>query len=163
MSDTGGIITGEPFPHTYYEDFAVGQKFLYGAHLMTEADIMRFAREFDPEPFHLSVESAKATPFGRLIASGPHTCAVWRRINHDAFPHVRSGASPGWDEIRWKLPVFPGETLSCLTEVTEARVLKSRPTFGFVRWTNQTRNQAGEVKMTHASMFLVERRPGSAE
>ena len=154
------VLNNPPFPHVYYEDFALDQVFEYGAHLMTEEAIMRFAREFDPEPFHLSAETAKATPFGRLIASGPHVCAVWRRINHDAFPYVRSGSSPGWDEIRWKAPVFPGDMLAATTRLVEMRPLKSRPAYGFVRWTSETHDRHGTVKMTHGAMFLVERRPG---
>ncbi len=153
------LLKNPPFPHAYYEDFALGQVFEYGAHEMREADMLRFAREFDPEPFHVSVESAKASVFGRLIASGPHTAAVWRRMNHDAFPHVRSGASPGWDEIRWKAPVFAGDILSCRSEIKTMRVLNSRPAYGFVSWTHETRNQSGELKMTHTALFLVERRP----
>lgn len=153
------VLDNPPFPQAYYEDFALDQVFEYGAHLMTEDAITRFAREFDPEPFHLGHETAKATPFGRLIASGPHVCAVWRRINHDAFPHVRSGGSPGWDEVRWKAPVFPGDVLSCTTRFLELRALKSRANYGFARWTNEMRDQHGTVKMAHGAMFLVERRP----
>ncbi len=152
------VLSNPPFPHAYYEDFALDQVFEYGAFEMREADIMRFAREFDPEPFHLSPESAAKTSFGRLIASGPHTCAIWRRMNHDAFPHVRSGASPGWDEVRWKAPVFPGDVLSCRTAITSMRPLQSRPGYGFVAWAHETRSQTGDVKMTHAAMFLIERR-----
>jgi len=152
------VLTNPPFPHAYYEDFALDQVFEYGAHAIHADDIMRFAREFDPEPFHLSHESAAKTPFGRLIASGPHTCAVWRRMNHDAFPHVRSGSSPGWDEVRWKAPVFPGDVLSCRSRVSTMRVLNSRPTYGFVSWFHETRDQRGEIKMTHTALFLVERR-----
>ena len=148
-----------PFPHVWYEDFAVGQVFRYGAHRMTEADIIRFAREFDPEPFHLSVAAAAESPMGRLITSGPHLMAIWRRMNHDAFPDVRSGSSPGWDEVRWKKPVFPGDVLTCTTEVIELRPLKSRPNFGFARWRHAMAAQDGEVKMTHFAMFLVERKP----
>jgi acyl dehydratase len=153
------VFDNPPFPHAYYEDFELDQVFAYGAHEMRETDIMRFAREFDPELFHLSHETAAKTSFGRLIASGPHLCAIWRRINHDAFPEVRSGGSPGWDEVRWKAPVFPGDVLSCTTRIVEMRVLKSRPNYGFVRWTNETCDQHGAVKMTHGAMFLVERRP----
>lgn len=153
------LFANPPFPHVYYEDFTLEQVFEYGAFRITEEAITRFAHEFDPEPFHLSAETAKATPFGRLIASGPHTCAVWRRMNHDAFPHVRSGSSPGWDEVRWKAPVFPGDVLSCVTRLVEMRPLKSRQNYGFVRWAHETKDQHGSVKMTHGAMFLVERRP----
>lgn len=154
------VLNNPPFPHVYYEDFALDQVFEYGAHRMTDEAIMRFAREFDPEPFHMSHEAAKATPFGRLIASGPHICAAWRKMNHDAFPHVRSGSSPGWDEVRWKAPVFPGDVLACTSRVLELRPLKSRPNYGFARWSHEMRDQSGAVKMTHAALFLVERRPG---
>ena len=153
------VLSNPPFAHAYYEDFAPDMVFEYGAHRMAEADIMRFAKEFDPEPFHLSHETAKASPMGRLIASGPHICSAWRRMNHDAFPHVRSGASPGWDEVRWKVPVLPGDVLSCTSRVAEMRPLKSRPNFGFIRWTHETRVQTGQVKMTHGALFLIERRP----
>ncbi|MGH7003975.1 MAG: MaoC/PaaZ C-terminal domain-containing protein, partial [Alphaproteobacteria bacterium] len=153
------VLSNPPFPHTYYEDFALDQVFVYGAHLMTDEAIIRFAREFDPEPFHLSHEAAKATPFGRLITSGPHLGAVWRRMNHDAFPHVRSGSSPGWDELRWKAPVFPGDVLSCSSRMVELRLLKSRANYGLVRWAHELRDQNGAVKMTHGAIFLVERRP----
>jgi len=153
------VLKNPPFPHTWYEDFALDQVFEYGAHEMKEADILRFAREFDPEPFHVSVESAKKTVFGRLIASGPHTCAVWRRMNHDAFPHVRSGASPGWDEVRWKAPVFPGDILSSRSRIASMRPLQSRPNYGFVTWAHETLDQTGQLKMTHTALFLVERKP----
>jgi acyl dehydratase len=153
------VLNNPPFPHVYYEDFALDQVFEYGAHEMRADDIMRFAREFDPEPFHVSRESAAKTPLGRLIASGPHTCAVWRRINHDAFPHVRSGTSPGWDEVRWRAPVYPGDVLTCRTSMKNMRVLNSRPTMGFVTWMHEMRSRAGELKMTHTTMFLIERRP----
>jgi acyl dehydratase len=79
-------------------------------------------------------------------------------MNHDAFPHVRSGSSPGWDEVRWKAPVFPGDVLSCRSRVSTMRVLNSRPNYGFVSWFHETKDQAGTVKMSHTALFLVERR-----
>ena len=147
-----------PFPHTYFEDFALDQVFEYGAHEMRADDIMRFAREFDPEPFHVSHEAAAKTPIGRLIASGPHTCAVWRRLNFDAFPLCRSGSSPGWDEVRWKAPVYPGDVLTCRSTMKALRVLNSRPQFGMVTYTHETKSRAGELKMIHTTMFMIERR-----
>jgi acyl dehydratase len=152
------VCSGGPFPQEWFEDFALDQVFDYGAYAVTEAAILAFGREFDPEPFHVDKDFALASPFKGLIASGLHTAAIWRRVNRDAFPKVRSGASPGWDELRFKSPVRPGDTLRMRTTIAELKPSKSRPRFGLVRLFNETLAGA-ELRMTHYSMFLCERRP----
>ena len=156
------VFDKPPFPHRWFEDFALGQVFDYGAIAVTAEKIIEFAREYDPEPFH--TDRAKAEKlFGSLIASGVQTAAWWRRMNFDAFAGIgadqTSVASPGWDEIRWKTPVKPGDVLSCRSTVAELRSLKSRPDIGVVRFANAMRNQHGEIRMTHSASVFLRKRP----
>jgi acyl dehydratase len=151
-----------PFPHRWFDDFALGQVFDYGRVVVTAEKILEFAREYDPEPFH--TDAAKAAPlFGGLIASGVQVAAWWRRMNFDAFAGIgadaTSVASPGWDEIRWKKPVKPGDILSCRSTVNDLRLLKSRPGIGHVRFANAMRNQDGDIRMTHFASVFLKRRP----
>jgi acyl dehydratase len=153
-----------PFPHRWYEDFAVGLAFEYGEVAVTEEKILAFAREYDPEPFHTDRERAKAS-FGGLIASGVQTAAWWRRMNYDAFPaageEAGSGLSPGWEEIRWPSPVRAGDVLRVRTEVVGARPLRSRPGMGLVRFAHRVLNQDGELRQEHVSLLFVKKRPSS--
>ncbi len=156
------VFDKPPFPHCWFEDFALGQVFRYGGIAVTEEKILAFAREYDPEPFHADRERATAQ-FGSLIASGVQTCAWWRRMNFDAFPGIgaaaTSGASPGWDEIRWKSPVRAGDILTVRSEVIDARLLESRPGMGLIQLGNEMRNQDGELRQTHNTTVFLRKRP----
>ena len=113
----------------FYEDIAVGQKSAFGHYEVTREEVIDFARKYDPQPFHLDDEAAAKTHFGRISASGWHTCAMTMSMlvaNLTANKQAGLG-SPGVDELRWKKPVYPGDTLRCETEVIEKRRSASRP------------------------------------
>jgi acyl dehydratase len=130
----------------YFEDFTVGRVFELGSKLMTPAEIIEFASEFDPQPMHLSEEAGKASILGGLAASGWHTCAVFMRMTADSYlSQSTSQGSPGIDYIDWKKPVLAGDTLSGTSTVLEARLLRSRPGFGIAKFLNDIRNQRGET------------------
>jgi acyl dehydratase len=146
-------------PTEYFEDAVVGLRREYGSVTINQDDIVRFAREFDPQPFHLDADAAARSPYGGLIASGWHTCALAMRAICDAFL-VRAAAlgSPGIDEIRWRTPVRPGDTLTCYGTVLEARPSRSKPDRGVVVTQTEMVNQRGEVAMTMRGMTLMRRR-----
>jgi acyl dehydratase len=144
--------------HKYFwEDFPVGSVREFGGVTVSRESILRFAREFDPQPFHVDEEAAKRSPFGGLIASGWHTCSLMMRMACDAFLlDSASVGSPGMDNIKWLEPVRPGDTLRVRLTVKEARVLRSRPTVGIVKNFWQVLNQNGEEVMQSEGygMFL---------
>lgn len=138
-----------------FEDFAVGDRFSFGAYPLTVEEIVDFASKYDPEPFHLDAAKAEALGWGGLIASGPHLAAILRRLSKDAFPNTQTVISPGWDEVRWLKPARPGDVLSVDAEVIEARLLRSRPGEGHNRMHNAMRTQAGTVVMTAITNWFV--------
>ncbi|MDP6344154.1 MAG: MaoC/PaaZ C-terminal domain-containing protein [Alphaproteobacteria bacterium] len=142
----------------HFEDFAIGDRFAYGAYEMRREEMIAFAEQFDPEPFHLEAGAAQALGWSDVIASGPHVGAVWRRISKDAFAATAAFVSPGWRELRWLQPVFPGYVLSARSEVVAARPLKSRPDLGFVQLANEIHNQRGEVTTTLVADWFLYRR-----
>lgn len=128
----------DPTLHTgwryYWEDFPVGAVREFGAQRVTRDDIVRFAREFDPQPFHLDEEAARHSLFGRLAASGWHTCAMVMRMMCDEYLlEAASLGSPGIENLRWLKPVYPGDVLRVRMTVLEARPMNSRPHVGLVR------------------------------
>jgi acyl dehydratase len=126
----------------YWEDFPVGQVREFGAMVVTREAVIDFARQFDPQPFHLDEEAARQSLFGGLCASGWHSCAMAMRMMCDDYLlEAASLGSPGIDELRWLKPVYPGDTLSLRHEVLQARVMESRPQVGLVRSSWQLRNQ----------------------
>lgn len=144
----------------YFEDFTPGREFRTDGATITESQILDFALAFDPQPFHLDVEAAKATIFGGLIASGFHTMALTFRL----FAQTRALAasslgSPGVNELRWLRPVRPGDTLRATVTVQEQRPSTSKPDRGMVRLRWTALNQRGEPVLTMTSMQLVRRRP----
>ena len=145
----------------FLEDFRVGDVDEFGAETLTKEDIIAFARSFDPQPFHIDEEAAKLTPFGGLIASGWHTTALVMRMLVARFLGTQSGSlgSPGMDEIRWLLPVRPGDTLHVRVEVLEVKPSRSKPDRGVVRSGYRVTNQHGRVVMTMIGlgMFLKRR------
>jgi acyl dehydratase len=133
----------------WWEDFKVGDEAELGRHTFTEEEIVRFARQFDPQPFHLDAEQARAGPFGSLIASGWHTCAVGMRLLCDALMHRSvSLGSPGVDEIRWLKPVRAGDTIAYRRIVVESRASSTRKGVGLVKQRWEAVNQHGELVLT---------------
>ena len=150
----------------YFEDVEIGEKQSFGSYQVTREEVMRFAESYDPQPFHLDDEAAARTHFGRLSASGWHTCAMTMRMmvdNMKAHEQASLG-SPGIDELRWKKPVYPDDTLRVETEVLEKRVSQSRPEMGFFKSRIVTFNQNDEpvLEMTSNGIMQV-REPRSAE
>ncbi len=143
----------------FFEDFAVGQTRELGECSISREEILAFARQFDPQPFHLDEEAARRSPFGGLVASGWHTAALAMRLVVDSMG-LDSGSlgSPGADELRWLLPVRPGDRLRLRTEVIEVTPSRSKPDRGSVRLRYELRNQNGEPVMTMIGIGLFRRR-----
>ena len=125
---------------------------------MTETEIIAFARDFDPQPFHIDPDSADASIFGGIIASGWHTCALTMRLLVDGFlSHADSMGSPGVEQIRWLRPVRPGDTLTARIRVLEKRPSQSKPDRGSIKSLTEVTNQAGDLVMTMESFVLMGR------
>jgi len=147
----------------YFEDFRVGETGALGTHTITEVEIVAFARKYDPQPFHVDPEAARATFFGGLIASGWHTCAILMRLSVEAARREEAAGtgSPGVDSCRWLKPVRPGDRLSARTEVLEAWPSRSKP-FGFVRRRLEMLNQHGQIVLSLVGISMYRRRPEHA-
>ena len=127
-----------------FEQFRIGQVIEAGPHEVDEEAIVRYASQWDPQWFHVDPEAAAGGRFGGLIASGWHTCAIAMRLAVDAVLHdSESFASPGLAYVRWPNPVRPGDRLTLLATVIEARRSAARPTLGLLRWRWQLRKDAG--------------------
>ena len=131
-----------------------------GSFTVSEAEIIEFARRYDPQLFHTDPEAAKSSTFGGLIASGWHTVALTMRqlIDH-VFGETAGLGSPGVDELRWLLPVRPGDTLSIRVSVLEARPSKSKPDRGLMRFKVEATNQDGALAMTMVGLAFIRREP----
>jgi acyl dehydratase len=149
-------------PRLFWEDFPVGQVREFGAYPVTRDAVLAFAREFDPQPFHLDDAAAEASLFGRLAASGWHTCAMAMRMMCDAYLlDAASLGSPGLETLRWTRPVYPGDTLHVRLEVLESRPLASRPGVGMIRSRWDVMNQADEIVLTMEGFGMFRRRDGA--
>jgi acyl dehydratase len=143
--------TPEESPHIkfWWEDLSVGQVRDLGSLSPSAEEIVAFASQFDPQPFHLDPEAAKASVFGGLCASGWHTCSLAMRLMVTNFLHESSSlGSPGLENIKWLKPVFPGDTLRLQHTITEKRVMGKRPDVGLVRTIWEMFNQDGD-KVLH--------------
>lgn len=145
----------------YFEDLHVGAETKFGSYEVTREEVLEFARKYDPQPFHLSDEEAAKTHFGRLAASGWHTCAMTMAVlARYAVKHSQAGlGSPGIDELRWRKPVYPGDTLHVRGHLLEKTPSRSRPEMGSYRTQTIVTNQNDEVVMTFVSIVLIRRRP----
>ena len=149
-------------PSLYFEDFREGQVFELGEKTLTKQEIVAFAREYDPQPFHVDEEAAKQSAFGGLIASGWHTAAVFMRLYVDALLHrAASMGSPGVEELRWHRPVRPGDALSARLTVLDASPSANNPRRGTVYFVSEVRNGRGETVMTIKARGLFARRGGT--
>lgn len=143
----------------YWEDFPVGQVREFGAFVVRRDEVIDFARQFDPQPFHLDDAAAGRSLFGRLAASGWHTCAMAMRMMCDAYLlESASLGSPGVDSIKWLRPVHPGDTLRMRLTVLESRPLASRPTAGLLRSGWEVMNQHDETVLTMEGHGMFQRR-----
>ncbi len=141
------------------EDFHVGHVIEIGQRNVTAEEIIAFASQFDPQPFHLSEQAGRRSIYGSLIASGWHTVALVMRMSCDAYLlDSRSMGSPGIDELRWLKPVRAGDTIRARFEVIEVRPSKSRPDRGIVVSEWRVFNQHDELVMTMNGMGMFLRR-----
>jgi acyl dehydratase len=147
----------------YLEDFAVGQVFNSARTRVDKEQIVAFARQFDPQPFHLDDEAAQKSPFQGLAASGWHTAGMTMRMMLDGeFKPAGGILGVGFDELSWPRPVRPGDELHAKSEILEVRPSKSRPNRGMIRVRTTTYNQKDEPVMAFTGNLLVPRRPAAA-
>jgi acyl dehydratase len=141
---------------SYFEDYVPGATYEFGSVSLDQASIITFAKEFDPQPFHVDPVAAAAGPYGGLIASGWHTAAVVMRLLVENYLSAESSlGSPGMDEIRWLYPVRPGDTLRVRATVTEARRSLSKPDRGILSTLIEAVNQDGETVMRATGINFV--------
>ena len=158
----------------FFEDIVVGERMELGQHTFTAESIKAFARQFDPQPFHLDEEAASRSIYGALIASGWQTASIWMRLmveyqrrEDDARrargePVAELGPSPGFRELKWLKPVYVGDTITYSTEIVERRASNSRPGWGLMSIRNTGVNQKGEPVISFISVAFVERRKSAA-
>ena len=141
----------------YFEDIEVGRKASFGNYKVTREEVIEFASKYDPQPFHLDDEAAAATHFGRLSASGWHTCAMMMSmLVENMKTHRQAGlGSPGMDNLRWTRPVYPGDTLRVESEVISKRRSASRPEMGLFKSNVRVFNQNDETVLEMTSNGLI--------
>ncbi|MGZ5083291.1 MAG: MaoC family dehydratase [Usitatibacter sp.] len=154
--------TPGPGAPLYFEDFTAGRRFTSAAKAVTAPEIKAFAREFDPQPFHLDDEAARATVFKGLAASGWHTMAMSMRLMVEGGLPVAGGIVGAGGEISWPRPTRPGDVLQVVSEVLEATASRSKPDRGVVTVRSETLNQNGEVVQVLVAKLIVPKRPTSA-
>ncbi|AEI76368.1 acyl dehydratase [Cupriavidus necator N-1] len=144
----------------YFEDFEVGSRRELGSYLVTEEEILAFARQYDPQPFHIDKEAAARSIYGGVISSGWMTCSIMMRLLVlSSTGKSASMGSPGVDEIRWLKPVYAGDTLSVVLNVLDTRPSQSKPDRGVVHTQWEATNQRGELVCTVKGMGMYGRRP----
>jgi acyl dehydratase len=144
----------------YWEDFSPGRVFEYGRRVLSQDDIIEFARQWDPQRFHVDPQAAKETPFAGLVASGWHTGCVLMRLMCDAYLNEASCiGSPGIEEWRFALPVRPGDALRYRATVLESRPSASKPDRGIVKFRWELLNQRDEVAVSMTGTQFYLRRP----
>ena len=143
----------------FFEDIEVGSVEEFGSYEVSAQEIIEFATQYDPQPFHLSEEGGKNTHFGGLVASGWHTGSIAMRLICDNMPERSfSLGSPGVDDLRWIKPVFPGDVLRVRSEIIDKRESRSRPEMGSVYIHNEVINQNDVVVMSYKPIVLYKRR-----
>lgn len=144
----------------WFEDYLPGTTTELGSIRVDEAEVVEFAQRYDPQPFHVDPEAAAAGPFGGLIASGWHTCALMMRLLVEQYLSPASSlGSPGVDELRWLRPVRPGDELVLRTTVEDARLSASKPDRGIVRTRVALVDQEGREVLRLLATNLVRARP----
>ncbi|MCW5770111.1 MAG: MaoC family dehydratase [Rhodospirillaceae bacterium] len=158
MTETVGET--KPAAILFLEDFAVGQTFRSGTYALDAERIKAFAREFDPQPFHLDEAAAQRSIFRGLAASGWHTAAITMRLLADSdFKPAGGIVGAGSEEMKWPRPVRPGDVLAVRCEILAVRPSQSRPQQGLVKARTTTLNQNGEIVQEMVNNLVVPRRP----
>ena len=144
----------------YFEDLFEGQSFELGSYTIEKAEILEFAKKYDPQPFHIDEAAAKNSIYGSLIASGWHTTAIYMKIFVGSLmDKVHMMGSPGIEDLRWKKPVLPGDTLSAVFTIREKKSFKGN--LGLVRAYNEMKNQEGKVVMDFTGRMLFAKKLSS--
>jgi acyl dehydratase len=158
MSVTSGFATDRD--DRYFEDYVAGQTYSFPQTLaLTEADIVEFAKKYDPQQMHLDPEAARCGRFGGLIASGWHTASLAMRLYVDCYlSGVASMGSPGVDELRWPNPVRPGDSIGISVSVLETKPSRTKSDRGVVRARLEATNQNGETVLSVVVMSILRRR-----
>jgi acyl dehydratase len=157
--DANEGASGGPF---YLENLKIGQRFVSGSHELDEAEIKAFAAQFDPQPFHLDNEAAKASFFGGLAASGWHTAAITMKLLVGGGAPLAGGVIGAGGEIAWPRPTKPGDCLHVECEIIDIKPSRSRPERGMVTMRIETLNQRGEIAQRLTAKLVVPRRPATA-
>ena len=144
----------------YFEDLEIGAETYFGSYEVTREEIIEFARKYDPQPFQLSDEEAAKTHFGRIAASGWHTCAMTMAVvaRHVVAEEQAGLGSPGIDELRWRRPVYPGDTLHVRGAIVDKTPSRSKPDMGSFRTEMIVTNQDDQPVMTFTSIVLIRKR-----
>lgn len=145
-------------PIIYLDDLQIGQRFISGTHQLDAEQVIAFARQFDPQPFHTDPEAAKDSFFGQLVASGWHTAAISMRLLTESGMHIAGGLIGAAGEISWPKPTPPNSILHVECEILAIRVSKSRPDRGIVTVRNETRDQNGDLLQVLVAKLVVPRR-----
>jgi acyl dehydratase len=146
----------------FLDDLHVGQRFTSATQAIDEAQIKAYARQYDPQPFHLDDEAAKGTFFGGLVASGWHTAAITMRLLVESGLPLANGVIGAGGEVTWPRPVRPGDILQVTSEIEEITPSRSRPDRGMVKVRSETRNQHGEIVQILRAKLVVTRRAAKA-
>jgi acyl dehydratase len=147
-------------PLAYLQDLEVGQRFVSGTHQLDAAQVIAFATEFDPQPFHLSDAAAKESFFGGLVASGWHTAAITMRLLVEGELQIAGGMIGGGGEARWPTATRPDDLLQVFSEIVEVSPSRTKPDRGSILLRSETRNQHGEIVQLLTARLVVPRRPG---
>lgn len=150
-----------PEKNLYLDDLYVGQTFVSGEHLLDEAQIIAYARQFDPQVFHLDPEAAKRTFFQGLAASGWHTASISMRLVTESIPLADGVIGGGMEELAWPQPTRPGDRLHVESEIVEIIPSQSKPNRAMLRVLCQTKNQRGEVLQRFRPKMLAFKRPAA--
>jgi len=142
----------------FLEDLKVGERLESDSYIVTAEAIINFAREFDPQPFHVDLAAAEKSLFQGLAASGWHTASITMRLFVQATNFAEGAIGLGVDELRWPAPVRPGDALRVEVEILELRESRSQPGQGIIRIRNTTRNQRAEIVQTMFASAMVPRR-----
>jgi len=143
----------------YFEDIQLGDREIVGDYLVTREEIVNFARKYDPQPIHTDENAASASAHGGLIASACHTMSVSAMLLNRRETKIAMIAGGGWDDVRFPMPVRPGDRLVVTAECVERRESKSKPDRGVLRYRILVTNQKGEPVLTYKTVLIVQKRP----
>ena len=143
----------------YYEDLVEGEETVSGTRTVNTEELLKFARQYDPQYFHADPEAAKRSIFGEVVASGIFTMAVWRQLDHEIAHDIAWICGVAWDDVRFPVAVRAGDTLRARAKCLSKRPSNSRPERGVAIYEYVLLNQRGETVFTCRSTNLIERRP----